>query len=162
MNHNSDLNSQNSNKIMTKSPPCFPKEWKGGGECKWTPEHPLPTSVCHTILYSDHALHLCTDTSMVVTWMYYFPLMFLWFIYQNVNNSKELWNNTHRYEILHTLNLGCSFITLRELCNNQRHRCDIAWLRVTNHLHGLRVNLHVLFFNLLTRKTMVLPQYPKN
>ena len=41
------------------------------------------------------------------------------------------------YEILHTLNLDCSFITLREPCNNQRPRCDIAWLHVTNHLyHG--------------------------
>jgi hypothetical protein len=29
------------------------------------------------------------------------------------------------------------FITLRQPCNNQRHRCDIAWLHVTNHLyHG--------------------------
>jgi hypothetical protein len=29
------------------------------------------------------------------------------------------------------------FITLREPCNNQRPRFDIAWLRVTNHLyHG--------------------------
>ena len=25
----------------------------------------------------------------------------------------ELWNNTYRYEILQTLNLGCSFITLK-------------------------------------------------
>ena len=32
---------------------------------------------------------------------------------------------------------GCNFITLRELCNNQQLRCDIAWLHVTNHLyHG--------------------------
>jgi len=35
---------------------------------------------------------------------------------------------------LHTLNLGCSIITLREQCNNQRPRCDIVWLDVTNHL----------------------------
>ena len=36
-----------------------------------------------------------------------------------------------------SLNLGCSRITLRELCNNQRPRCDIGWLHVTNHLyHG--------------------------
>jgi hypothetical protein len=27
---------------------------------------------------------------------------------------------------VHTLNLGCSFITLRKSCNNQRPRCDIA------------------------------------
>ena len=47
------------------------------------------------------------------------------------------------YDIIHadtrycTLNLGCSCITLREPCNNQRPRCDITWLHVTNHLyHG--------------------------
>ena len=39
---------------------------------------------------------------------------------QNVSKSQELWNNTRRYEMLHTLNLGCSFITLREPCNNLR------------------------------------------
>ena len=39
--------------------------------------------------------------------------------------------------MLHILNLGRSFITLREPCNNQLPRCDIAWLRVTNYLyHG--------------------------
>ena len=32
------------------------------------------------------------------------------------------------------LNLGC-FITLRDQCNNQQPRCDIAWLNVTNHLY---------------------------
>jgi len=33
--------------------------------------------------------------------------------------------------------MGCSFITLREPCNNQRPACDIAWLHVTSHLyHG--------------------------
>ena len=37
---------------------------------------------------------------------------------------------------------GCSFITLKEQCNNQRPRCDIAWLHVTNHLyHGFRVKM---------------------
>ena len=47
--------------------------------------------------------------------------------------------NTRKHEILNTLKRGCSLITLRELCNNQRSRCDIAWLRVTNHLyHGFR------------------------
>ena len=33
--------------------------------------------------------------------------------------------------MLHTLNMGCSFITLRQQCNNQRPRCDNAWLHVT-------------------------------
>ena len=43
-------------------------------------------------------------------------------MYQNVSNSLELRNNTRRYEILHTLSLGCSSITLRESCNNQLPR----------------------------------------
>ena len=91
--------------------------------------------------------------------MHSFHLNFWWFIYQNVSNTSDLWNNTCRYEILHTLNLGSCFITLREPCNNQRPRCDIAWLNVTNHLyHGFRVKrlnnitLHVRLFNHLTRK----------
>jgi hypothetical protein len=51
--------------------------------------------------------------------MHSFPVIFLWFIYQNVSNSLELWNNnTRRYEIFHTLNLDCSFITLIEPCND--------------------------------------------
>ena len=42
-----------------------------------------------------------------------------------------------RYKLLYTLNLGCSFITFREPCNNQRLKYDIPWLLVTNHLyHG--------------------------
>ena len=43
----------------------------------------------------------------------------------------------NNYEIIHTLNQGCSCITLRGRCNNQQHRCDIAWFHATNHLyHG--------------------------
>ena len=50
------------------------------------------------------------------------------------------------YEIIHAdaryctlLDLGYSFITLREPCNNQRPRCDIAQLHVTNHFyHGFQ------------------------
>jgi hypothetical protein len=42
-----------------------------------------------------------------------------------------------RSNVLRRLNLGCSFISLIEPCNNQRPRCDIAWLHVTYHLyHG--------------------------
>ena len=33
---------------------------------------------------------------------------------------------------MHILNLGCSCITLRELCINQQPRCDIAGLHVSN------------------------------
>ena len=36
---------------------------------------------------------------------------------------------------MYALNLGISFITLREPCNNQRPRCDIAWLHVINYLY---------------------------
>jgi hypothetical protein len=49
------------------------------------------------------------------------------------------------YEILHTLNLGCSFITIREPCNNQRLRCDIEWLHVANHLYHVHVMLMCYF-----------------
>jgi hypothetical protein len=94
--------------------------------------------------------------------MHSFSWIFLWFIYQNVSNNLELWNNTHSYKILHTLNLGCSFITLVEPCNNQQPRCDITWLHVTNHLyHGfpelnnLTLWFRVWLFNPLTQKTMV-------
>ena len=73
-----------------------------------------------------------------------------------------MWNNTRRYGILHTLNLGCSFITLREPCNNQRPRGDIAWLHATYHsYHDFRVKrldnltFRVWLFNGLTLKTMV-------
>jgi hypothetical protein len=42
----------------------------------------------------------------------------------------------HIRDIAH-LKSGCNFIALRDLCNNQQPRCDIAWLHVTNHLyHG--------------------------
>ena len=44
--------------------------------------------------------------------MHYFTLIFLWFMYQNVNNRYELRNNTRRYEILHTLNLYWTCIIL--------------------------------------------------
>jgi len=45
-------------------------------------------------------------------------------------------NYTHRYEILHTLNLGCSFITFREPCNNLRFRYAITTcLHSTNYLY---------------------------
>ena len=42
-----------------------------------------------------------------------------------------------RYCTLSIWAVVLSFITLREPCNNQRPRCEIAWLHVTNHLyHG--------------------------
>jgi len=49
--------------------------------------------------------------------------------------NYEIIHAVTRYPLLYTLNLGCSNITLREPCNNQLPRCDIAWLHVTNHLY---------------------------
>ena len=67
----------------------------------------------------------------------FFPLIFFMVYIPECKQQLRTMNNTCRYEILHTLNLGCTFITLREPCNNQRLRCDIAWLHVTNHIyHG--------------------------
>ena len=95
----------------------------------------LSSIICNKAITVCNYL-LLKNTFCIVTWMHYFPLILLWFIYQNGSNSYELWNNTRRYEILHTLNLGCSFITYREPCNHssQPPRCDIAWLHATNHL----------------------------
>jgi hypothetical protein len=60
----------------------------------------------------------------IVTWMHSFPLIVLWFIYLSENVCKqqllELFNNTPRYVILNTLNLGYSLINLREPYNMQR------------------------------------------
>ena len=47
---------------------------------------------------------------------------------------------TRRYEILYTLNMCCSLLTLREPCINQRPRCDIAWVQATNHLYHVFPN----------------------
>jgi len=53
-------------------------------------------------------------------------------------------------------NLGCSFITLRELCNNQWPRCDIAWLHVTKHLyHGFPQVRRSQTYKLTTLLTML-------
>jgi hypothetical protein len=50
---------------------------------------------------------------------------------------KTIKQSTQIQDIAHFKYLGCSFITLREPCNKQRPKCDIAWFRVTNHLyHG--------------------------
>ena len=66
----------------------------------------------------------------------FFSLIFLWFIPEYKQQLRTI-KIIYRYKILHTLFLACSFITLREPCNNQRPRCDIARLHVTNHLyHG--------------------------
>jgi hypothetical protein len=99
----------------------------------------------------------CTK-NVIVTWMHSFPSIFLWFIYQN-------------YEIIHAdtryctlFNLGCSFITIRELCNNQRPRSKM-WLHYfmlqiahTTVFRVKRLNnltLCIQLFNRLTRKTVV-------
>ena len=49
---------------------------------------------------------------------------------------NKICDNTRKCEILHTLSLGCNFITLKESYNNQRPKFDIAWLHITNHLYN--------------------------
>ena len=49
---------------------------------------------------------------------------------------NKICDNTRKCETLHTLSLGCNFITLKEPYNNQRPKFDIAWLHVTNHLYN--------------------------
>ena len=66
---------------------------------------------------------------VIVTWVPSFPLILVWFIYQNVSNSEDLCSNARQYEILHSLTPDRSFITRRKPCNDQRPRCDIACLR---------------------------------
>ena len=44
--------------------------------------------------------------------------------------------------------MDCSFITLREPCNNQQLRFDIAWLHVTNNLYHSFRSWTVPLFNL--------------
>ena len=44
---------------------------------------------------------------------------------------NKICDNTRKCEILHTLSLGCNFITLKELYNNQRPKFDTAWLHIT-------------------------------
>jgi hypothetical protein len=47
-----------------------------------------------------------------------------------------VWNNKRIYVILNTLNLGCSFITRREPCNNQRPTCRCHIARPKFDLHS--------------------------
>ena len=44
--------------------------------------------------------------------------------------------------------MGCSFITIREPCNNQRPRCDIAWPHITIHLnHDFQCYMRLINFH---------------
>jgi hypothetical protein len=66
---------------------------------------------------------------LIVTCMVFFSFgVFLAYTPEckNVSNSYELWNNTLRYEILHTLNLSCSFYIINDI--------DVI-------LHGLMVEI---------------------
>ena len=65
---------------------------------------------------------------------FFFDLCML-YIQECKQQLRTMKKNTRRYKILHTLNLDCSFITLRESYNDQQLRCYIAWLHATNHLH---------------------------
>jgi len=92
-------------------------------------------SILHSILW-------CAQQELsFVTWMHPFLLIFLWFIYQNISNSQKLWNNTHRYEILYTLYLGCNVLVLLE------RRAIINDLDVI--LHGFMLQIiYTTFFEL--------------
>ena len=75
-------------------------------------------------LSSEYNIHV------IGTWMHSFLWSFMVYI-PECKQQQELWNNTCRYEIFHTLNIVCGFITLRETCNNQPLRSDMTWLHVT-------------------------------
>ena len=46
----------------------------------------------------------------------------LFIVYIPERKQRPRTINTRKHEILNTLKLGCSLITLRELCNNQRFK----------------------------------------
>jgi hypothetical protein len=103
----------------------FKAQWKMGdtGSAHLASSNLFLTIFCTLQLFVFyHGLHLLCFISYldIVTWMHSFHLIIIWCIYQNVSNSKAVWNNTSRYEILSTSNLGCSFITIRQSYNNQR------------------------------------------
>ena len=70
----------------------------------------------------------------VVTWMHSFPLIFLWFTYQNV------WNC--RYEILHTLNLSEVRAIITDTNNSFQYSKRIRL--VLSCLYGLRCSFDLL------------------
>ena len=104
-----------------------------------------PIAVIHEILLK------LTSNNCNMNPFFSFDLFMVYIVYQNVSNRSELWNNTRRNEISHTSDLGCCFITLSEMCNNQLPRCDIAWLHVTS---DFLQRLCVRLFDRLTRKTV--------
>jgi hypothetical protein len=82
----------------------------------------------------------------------------LFMVYKTAKNYEIIYVDT----ILHTLNLGCRFITLREPYNNQWPKCDIAGLILqiiyTAVFRVKRLNnltLHVRMFYCLTWQAMV-------
>jgi hypothetical protein len=65
----------------------------------------------------------------------------LFIIYQNSSNSQELWNNTRRYEILHTLKRCCTVYLLLSESSAKINDLDVI-------LHGLILNFVHNTFNL--------------
>ena len=69
----------------------------------------------------------------------------LFIIYQNSSNSQELWNNTRRYEILHTLKRCCTVYLLLSESSAKINDLDVI-------LHGfmlqiINITLRVRLFN---------------
>ena len=54
-------------------------------------------------------------------------------------------------EILHNLKPDCSFITLREPCNNQRPRCDIASRSIASPFNSKNRRINITYFNVYNR-----------
>ena len=112
------------------------------------------TSGCHDLWINCNIKHKC----ILFLWSFYDFYTRMWTTAKNFDIIHVQCTCTCRYEILHTLNLGCSFITLREPCNKQRPRYDIAWLHVNLQIiystvfQVKRLNnlvLHVRLFNRL-------------
>jgi hypothetical protein len=97
---------------------------------------------------------------LVVTWMQYFPLIFLWFIYRNVSNSYEIITADTRYC---TLKIWAVVLLLSEsrAIINDLHMILHSFMLQIIYTTVFRVKrlsnrtLLVQLFNRLTRKTVV-------
>jgi len=83
---------------------------------------------------SDTGRNICINCSLNALFSFYLFMVYIPECKQQLKNYEII---HQKYGIFHALNLGFGSIILRQPCNSQRPRCDIAWLYVTNHLyHG--------------------------